>query len=167
MLYVVDEQGRLIDDIRIREFLLRPLAATVHEIRNQEFYALKVTDLQDAAVELLRKYDRTSLPVVDSARQARGHRDGGRRPRYRGRARDGRHAEDGWFEALDEPYLQIALRKMIRKRAGWLIVLFLGELLTATAMGYFEHEIAKAVVLALFVPLIISSGGNSDRRRPR
>ncbi len=67
----------------------------------------------------------------------------------------------GGSEALDEPYLQISFFKMIKKRAGWLVVLFLGEMLTATAMGYYEHEIARAVVLALFVPLIISSGGNS------
>src|SRR6188474_2543612 len=67
----------------------------------------------------------------------------------------------GGMEALDEPYLQISFAKMIRKRAGWLVLLFLGEMLTATAMGYFEKEIARAVVLALFIPLIISSGGNS------
>ena len=67
----------------------------------------------------------------------------------------------GGMEALDAPYLKIALGSMIRKRAGWLALLFLGEMLTATAMGYFQEEIAKAVVLALFVPLIISSGGNS------
>ena len=67
----------------------------------------------------------------------------------------------GGMEALDEPYLQISLAKMIRKRAGWLTALFLGEMLTATAMGVFEAEISKAVVLALFVPLIISSGRNS------
>jgi magnesium transporter len=67
----------------------------------------------------------------------------------------------GGSEALDEPYTTIALGRMVKKRAGWLVVLFLGELLTATAMGYFEDEIAKAVVLALFVPLIISSGGNA------
>ena len=67
----------------------------------------------------------------------------------------------GGLEALDEPYTQIGFWHMIRKRAGWLTALFLGEMLTATAMGYFEHEIARAVVLALFVPLIISSGGNS------
>ncbi|MFX5808832.1 magnesium transporter, partial [Acinetobacter baumannii] len=67
----------------------------------------------------------------------------------------------GGTEALDEPYLDIPLFKLFRKRIGWLVVLFLGEMLTATAMGYFEDEIAKAVVLALFVPLIISSGGNS------
>jgi magnesium transporter len=67
----------------------------------------------------------------------------------------------GGMEALDAPYLEIGFWRMVRKRAGWLAVLFLGEMLTATAMGYFEHEIARAVVLALFVPLIISSGGNS------
>jgi magnesium transporter len=67
----------------------------------------------------------------------------------------------GGSEALDEPYMQIAFARMVKKRAGWLVILFLGELLTATAMGFFEKEIEKAVVLALFVPLIISSGGNS------
>jgi magnesium transporter len=67
----------------------------------------------------------------------------------------------GGVEALDAPYLQIELRRMIRKRVGWLSVLFLGEMLTASAMGFFEKEIARAVVLALFIPLIISSGGNS------
>ena len=67
----------------------------------------------------------------------------------------------GGSEALDEPYMEIAFFRMVQKRAGWLTALFLGEMLTATAMGFFEHEIAKAVVLALFVPLIISSGGNS------
>ena len=67
----------------------------------------------------------------------------------------------GGSEALDEPYMRIAFGRMIQKRAGWLTALFLGEMLTATAMGVFEKEISKAVVLALFVPLIISSGGNS------
>src|SRR5204862_2367069 len=67
----------------------------------------------------------------------------------------------GGSEALDEPYMEVTLAHMIRKRAGWLVVLFLGEMLTATAMAFFEREIARAVVLALFVPLIISSGGNS------
>jgi magnesium transporter len=67
----------------------------------------------------------------------------------------------GGSEALDEPYMQIAFPRMIQKRAGWLTALFLGEMLTATAMGAFEREIERAVVLALFVPLIISSGGNS------
>lgn len=67
----------------------------------------------------------------------------------------------GGSEALDQPYTQITFKNLIKKRAGWLVILFLGEMLTATAMGYFEGEISKAVVLALFIPLIISSGGNS------
>ncbi|MBX9771885.1 MAG: magnesium transporter, partial [Candidatus Obscuribacterales bacterium] len=67
----------------------------------------------------------------------------------------------GGSEALGDPYLKIELSEMIKKRAGWLFVLFLGELLTANAMGYFEDQIAKAVILALFLPLIISSGGNA------
>src|SRR5204863_2563422 len=67
----------------------------------------------------------------------------------------------GGVEALEAPYLEIGMPSMIRKRVGWLCVLFLGEMLTASAMGFFEHEIARAVVLALFIPLIISSGGNS------
>jgi magnesium transporter len=67
----------------------------------------------------------------------------------------------GGVEALDYPYVRTPILTMVKKRAGWLVVLFLGEMLTATAMGYFQVEIARAVVLALFVPLIISSGGNS------
>jgi magnesium transporter len=67
----------------------------------------------------------------------------------------------GGTEALNEPYLDISILKLFKKRVGWLVVLFIGEMLTATAMGYFQDEIAKAIVLALFVPLIISSGGNS------
>ena len=69
----------------------------------------------------------------------------------------------GGMEALDEPYLDIGLFRMIRKRAGWLSALFLSETLTATAMGYYEHEIARAVVLALFIPLIISSGNSGSQ----
>jgi len=67
----------------------------------------------------------------------------------------------GGVEAFDEPYLRIAIPVLVRKRAVWLVMLFIGEMLTATAMGFFQNEIAKAVVLSLFIPLIISSGGNS------
>lgn len=67
----------------------------------------------------------------------------------------------GGQEALDAPYFQIGFFSMVKKRAGWLLALFIGEMFTATAMGYYEQEIEKAVVLALFIPLIISSGGNS------
>ena len=67
----------------------------------------------------------------------------------------------GGMEALDAPYLKLGIRSMVQKRAPWLVILFFSEMLTTTAMGFFEAEIAKAVVLALFLPLIISSGGNS------
>ena len=161
IIYVVDERGKLIDDVRIREFLLKPLTAQVSEIRDQTFVALRVNDSQEEALNVFRKYDRTALPVVDSSGVLVGivtiddMLD----------VAEQEATEDiqkfGGMEALDEPYMRISLLKMVRKRAGWLVILFLGEMLTASAMGYYEGEIAKAVVLALFLPLIISSGGNS------
>jgi magnesium transporter len=160
-IYVVDEGGILIDDLRIRRFLLAPLYQSVSELMDHRFVALKATDDQETAVAVFRRADRTALPVTDTTGILIGivtiddvldvaeeeatediHKIGG-------------------MEALDEPYMQIALARMVKKRAGWLVILFLGEMLTATAMGYFEEEIQRAVVLALFVPLIISSGGNS------
>jgi magnesium transporter len=161
VLYVVDDDGKLIDDVRIREFLLRPLEATVRSIRNEEFYALKVTDSEEQAVEAFRRYDRNVLPVVDSAGKLVGIVTVDDVLDVAEEAATEDIQKFGGTEALDEPYIQISLPKMIRKRAGWLVILFIGELLTATAMGFFEQEIARAVVLALFVPLIISSGGNS------
>src|SRR5205085_8904314 len=108
-----------------------------------------------------KKYDRFALPVVDSE----GHLVGMVTLDDVLDIADEEATEDiqkfGGVEALEEPYLKIALTSMVKKRASWLIFLFLGEMLTATAMGFFEKEIARAVVLALFVPLIISSGGNS------
>ncbi len=163
VIYVVDEQGLLIDDIRIREL---PAGASrdgrIVDLMDRRFVALKATDDEQTAVAAFRQYDRTALPVTDTA----GHADRHRHHRRRARRRRGRRRREeiqriGGSEALDEPYMKIALLRMVQKRAGWLTALFLGEMLTATAMGVFEEEIAKAVVLALFVPLIISSGGNS------
>jgi magnesium transporter len=161
VVYVVDDEGKLIDDLRIREFLLRPLDARVSDFRDHTFVALNVTDSQQDALNVFRKYDRTALPVVDSNGVLVGivtiddMLD----------VAEQEATEDiqkfGGVEALDEPYMRISLWKMIRKRAGWLVILFLGEMLTATAMATFQDEIARAVVLALFLPLIISSGGNS------
>ncbi len=159
--YVVDEKGVLIDDIRMREFLLAPLTRRVSDLMDRRFVALQATDNQETAVALFKREDRTALPVVYSQGVLVGIvtiddvLD----------VAEEQATEDiqkiGGMEALDEPYMQIALGRMVKKRAGWLVLLFLGEMLTATAMGYFEKEIARAVVLALFVPLIISSGGNS------
>ncbi|MDQ6764700.1 MAG: magnesium transporter [Verrucomicrobiota bacterium] len=161
VIYVVDEGGKLIDDLRIREFLLKPLASKVSEIRDQAFVALSVADTQENALNIFRKYDRSALPVTDST----GVLVGIVTTDDMLDVAEEEATEDiqkfGGLEALDEPYMRIPLWKMVRKRAGWLVILFLGEMLTATAMSSYQDEIAKAVVLALFLPLIISSGGNS------
>jgi magnesium transporter len=161
VLYVVDDAGILIDDIRLREFLLAPPERLVSQVMDHRYVALKATDAAESAIAIFQKEDRKALPVTDSTgvllgivtiddvlslAEARATREIQR---------------IGGSEALDEPYMTISLPRMVKKRAGWLVILFLGEMLTATAMGFFEGEIEKAVVLALFVPLIISSGGNS------
>jgi magnesium transporter len=161
VLYVLDDRGVLIDDIRVREILLAPVSTRIADLMNGRFAALRANDDQRTAVEIFRREDRTALPVIDAhgvligivtiddvldAAQDMATRDLQR---------------VGGTEALGEPYLQVSTTRMIRKRAGWLTVLFFGEMLTATAMGYFEQELSRALVLALFVPLIISSGGNS------
>ncbi|HTI72055.1 MAG TPA: magnesium transporter [Candidatus Limnocylindria bacterium] len=161
VIFVVDERGRLIDDLRIREFLLRPLDAKVHDFRDDRFISLKVTDSDKSAVELFKKYDRTVLPVIDSEGKIVGIVTVDDVMDVAEREATVEIQKMGGSEALDEPYDTIPFFRMVKKRASWLIILFLGEMLTATAMGYFEEEIEKAVVLALFLPLIISSGGNS------
>jgi magnesium transporter len=161
VIYVVDEQGLLIDDIRIRECLLAPLTTRVSDLMDRRFVALKATDDQQAAVAVFRQYDRTALPVTDTVGMLIGIvtiddvLDVAEATATREIQRI------GGSEALDAPYMDVGFGQMIQKRAGWLTALFLGEMLTATAMGAFEEEISKAVTLALFVPLIISSGGNS------
>jgi magnesium transporter len=161
VIYVVDSRNLLVDDVRIREFLLAPLDRRVADLMDRRFVALKATDDQETAVGVFRQYDRTALPVTDSAGMLIGIvtiddvLDVAEATVTREIQRI------GGSEALDEPYISISFWRMIQKRAGWLTALFLGEMLTATAMGVFEAEISKAVVLALFVPLIISSGGNT------
>ncbi|MBC7447149.1 MAG: magnesium transporter [Hymenobacteraceae bacterium] len=161
VLYVTDERGVLLDDLRIHEVLLAPRTAHVRDLMDRRYISLQVMQDQEEALELFEKHDRVALPVlnpqgvlfgivtVDDMLDVRAEED----------------TEDiqklGGSQALEEPYLDTPLLTMVRKRVGWLIVLFLGELLTATAMSHFEGEIAKAVVLATFIPLIISSGGNA------
>jgi magnesium transporter len=161
VIYVVDEAGMLVDDIRIREFLLAPVDKRVSELMDRRFVALKATDEQKAAIAVFRQYDRTALPVTDSAGVLIGIVTIDDVLDVAEEAATKEIQKIGGSEALDEPYMKIAMSQMIRKRAGWLTALFIGEMLTATAMGVFESEIAKVVQLALFIPLIISSGGNS------
>jgi magnesium transporter len=161
VIYVVDADGRLVDDLRIREILLAPLHTRVADLMHGRYVCLQATEDKKSAVPVFRKYDRTALPVVDADGCLAGIvtlddvLDVAEEEATREMQRFGGQ------EALDEPYLSTSLPAMVRKRASWLVILFVGEMFTATAMGYFEAEIARAVVLALFVPLIISSGGNS------
>ena len=161
VIYVVDEKGFFIDDIRIREIILANPEKKIEDVIDNRYIALHVNDDQETASEAFKMNNRVALPVLDNNNILLGiitiddvlwvaQEE---------------FTEDiqkiGGTEALDEPYLEIPLLKLFKKRIVWLVVLFLSEMLTATAMGYFEDEIAKATVLALFIPLIISSGGNS------
>ena len=161
VIYVIDENGVLLDDIRIREILLANPEVPIVELTDNRSIALNANDPQEEAINVFRMNNRVALPVTDDNNVLLGivtvddilwianeeytedmHKIGG-------------------TQALDEPYLDMPIFGLFKRRIGWLVVLFLGEMLTATAMAHFEADIAKAVVLAMFVPLIISSGGNS------
>jgi magnesium transporter len=160
-LYVVDAHQNLIDDIQVGKFLLADSDTKVDALMDNSFLFLRTTMNREDAIGEFEKYDRGALPVVtengvlvgivtiDDILDVVEQRD----------------TEDiqkfGGLEALDLPYVDTPLFQMVQKRAGWLVILFLSEMLTTTAMGYFENEIAQTIVLALFIPLIISSGGNS------
>jgi len=161
VIYAIDDKGVLIDDFRIRQFLIAPLDAQVKDLADYHFLALHVDDNEEKAINVFRKYGRVALPVVNEKNVLLGivTFDDILAVAVKEDTED--IQKIGGTEALDGPYMEIPFLSLMRKRVGWLIVLFLGEMLTASAMGYFEDEIAKAVVLALFLPLIISSGGNA------
>jgi len=161
VVFAVDAEGRLIDDIRVRRFLLSPLDRPVSELLDGNYATLSPTDDREKALQLFQKFDRVALPVTDEARKLIGIVTVDDMLDVAAAEATEDIQKLGGSEALDEPYTTIALSRMVKKRASWLVVLFLGEMLTATAMSFFEGEIAKAVVLALFVPLVISSGGNA------
>ena len=161
VVYVVDSEGKLIDDVPIRRLVLNEPGKRVEDIMDGFYVKLNIEDSKETAVDIFKQYDRAALPVtndrnvllgvitVDDVLDLEEEKNTKEMQRF------------GGLESLEYPYVNTSFFSLIRKRAGWLIVLFLGEMLTATAMGYFDKEISKAVVLALFVPLIISSGGNS------
>jgi magnesium transporter len=161
VIYVINEQGELLDDIRIREFILATADKKVAELMDNRVVSLKADDDQEVAGETFRMNNRVALPVVSKSNKLLGivtiddilwvaQEE---------------YTEDiqkiGGTQALEEPYLDISIPKLLKKRAGWLVLLLFGEMLTATAMQFFQHEIDKATVLAMFIPLIMSSGGNS------
>ena len=161
IVFVVDANGHLLDDIRVRRLLLSPLSRPLQELLDGTYARLRPTDDRETALELFRKFDRVALPVTDDNRKLIGIVTVDDMLDVASEEATEDIQKLGGSEALDEPYTTIALSRMVKKRASWLVVLFLGEMLTATAMSFFEDEIAKAVVLALFVPLVISSGGNA------
>ncbi len=160
-IYVVDDNNKLIDDLKLGELVLADEDTLISELSDNNFVSITSTTPMEEAFDIFEKYDRSALPIItekgvlvgivtfDDILDKIKERD----------------TEDiqkfGGMEELDLSYTHTPLFELVRKRAGWLIILFLGEMLTASAMGYFDEEIEKAVVLALFVPLIISSGGNS------
>ena len=161
VVYIVDHDMHLIDDLRIRQILIAPVHTTIERLMDSNYISLQATDLKRSAIEVFRRYDRTALPVLDENHKLVGIVTIDDVLDVAEQAATEDAQKFGGLEALSEPYATTPLLTMVQKRATWLVILFLGELLTATAMGFFEHQIAKAVVLALFIPLIISSGGNS------
>jgi magnesium transporter len=162
-IYVLNPRDqRLLTVVSLREIMLADAAQRVDTLAHgrRPITVGPLVDREDVA-RLISKYNLLAIPVLDSAGRVLGIVtvddviD----------ALISELSEDvqkfGGMAAVDEPYMQIGLGEMIRKRAGWLCALFIGEMFTAAAMGYFETEISRAVVLALFIPLIISSGGNS------
>lgn len=161
VIYVVDSHWRLIDDIRIKEIILASPEQSVSEISDHRFIALNAYDDQEVAVKVFSDHDRVALPVTGTDGTLLGIVTVDDVMDIQEKESTEDFQKFGGTEGLDLSYTKTSLFDMVRKRAGWLIVLFLSEMLTASAMGHFDDEIARAVVLALFVPLIISSGGNS------
>ncbi|HEX9578209.1 MAG TPA: magnesium transporter [Myxococcales bacterium] len=159
--YVLDADQRLQGVVSFRELLSARGDQRVREVMHTEVRTVNDTMDQEAVSRVFRATGLMAVPVVDSSGRMKGIVTLDDIVEVVSQEATEDIQKLGGSESLGEPYLTIALNRMIKKRAGWLAALFLGEMLTATAMGVFEKEIDRAVVLALFVPLIISSGGNS------
>ncbi|HNN31983.1 MAG TPA: magnesium transporter [Chitinophagaceae bacterium] len=161
VIYIVNEQDELIDDIRIRDVILASPEKKMEELIDGRYVALHVNDDQEHASQIFKMNNRVALPVIDDNNKLLGIVTIDDMLWVANEEFSEDMQKMGGTEALNEPYLDISIFKLFRKRVLWLVILFLGELLTASVMFYFESEIAKAVFLATFIPLIISSGGNS------
>ena len=161
VIYVINDKGELMDDIRIKEIILASPTQLVSELMDERVISLHVNDDQEHANQVFKMNNRTALPVVDDNNVLLGIITIDDILWVAAEEFSEDMQKMGGTEALNEPYLEMPLFKLFRKRIGWLVILFIGEMFTATAMGFFEDEIAKAIVLTLFIPLIISSGGNS------
>jgi magnesium transporter len=161
VIYVINEKGELLDDIRIREFILASPDKKVEDLMDERVISLNAYQDQEEASEIFKMNNRVALPVVSNNNTLLGIITIDDILWVTGEEFSEDIQKIGGTEALEQPYLDISLLKLFKKRVVWLIVLFIGELMTISAMHQFEDEIAKVVVLATFIPLIISSGGNS------
>lgn len=159
--YAVDARGALTGVLSLRELLAAPEGAKLAEVAWTEVVTVPATADREEVANLTSNYDLVAVPVVDEQQRLVGVVTVDDVIDVIQEEQTEDVQKFGGLEALEEPYLQSGLLELLKKRAGWLTILFVGEMFTAGAMGYFEDEIAHAVVLALFVPLIISSGGNS------
>lgn len=159
--YILDAEGRLRGQVGLTDLIARDPTTSVGQIMDTDVITIPEEADQEAVARLFAEHGLAAAPVVDAGGRMKGVVTADDVVAVVEEEATEDIQKLGGSEALDAPYLKIAFGRMVRKRAGWLAALFLGEMLTATAMAFFEEEIAKAVILALFVPLIISSGGNS------
>lgn len=161
VIYVINEKGELLDDIRIRDFILSQPDKKVYELMDDRVVSLNAFADQETANEIFKMNNRDALPVVSNSNKLLGIVTIDDILWVASEEFSEDIQKIGGTQALEQPYLDTPFFSLIKKRVGWLIILFLSELLTATAMAYFNDEIAKATMLAMFIPLIMSSGGNS------
>jgi magnesium transporter len=159
--YVLDHEQRLCGVVSFRDLFTAPQNTLLADVMHTNVTSVEENLDQEEVARIMAEHDLNAIPVVDEAGRMKGIVTIDDVVDVVQQAATEDIQKLGGMEALDTPYMQTGLWSLIKKRAGWLSVLFLGELLTASAMGRYEDEIAKAVILALFVPLIISSGGNS------
>ncbi len=161
VIYVVNDREQLIDDLRITELIIAAENQTISKLMDESYTALRVFEDQEEAVKMLAKYDRVALPVVDSDNVLVGIVTADDIIDVAEEEITEDMQKMAAMDALDDYYSQTSIAQMIKKRLGWLIVLFVGQILTALTMGQYEELLSKIVFLSFFVPLIISSGGNS------
>lgn len=161
VIYIVDDRGVLLDDLRIKQVLISDPDTPITELMDNRLINLNAYAPVEDGINIFKMNNRVALPVIDSS----GILIGIVTIDDILWAADEEYSEDmqrmGGTSVLDEPYLDLPVHKLIWKRAGWLIILFIGELLTASVMQYYEDQLAQVIVLAMFLPLMISSGGNS------
>lgn len=161
IIYVINQKGELLDDIRIRDFILNPPDKKVSDLMDNRVISLGAYEDQETASEIFKMNNRVALPVVSNSNKLLGIVTIDDMLWVAGEEFSEDIQKIGGTAALEEPYIEMPIFRLYKKRVIWLIILFFGELITISAMQQFQDEIAKVVILATFIPLIISSGGNS------